>query len=167
LFQAARDKFVKALAIKQQIRDRASEAATRHALASLDIREESYAAAGENLARALHMYQQIGNRAGEAAMWHQLGSLAVRMGQLDIGLRLLVLCLALEYSMDLTVAQKTSDELAAVAERLGYTTEQVWDILKHVIQAYSTDRGHSMLEGAFSGLSVAPADKTAEGERRP
>ena len=79
-YPVAREKFQRALEIKQQIGDRAGEAATWHNLASIDIREGNYPKARENFQRSLETKQQIGDRAGEAATWHQLASIDVYEG---------------------------------------------------------------------------------------
>jgi tetratricopeptide (TPR) repeat protein len=77
---AAREQLGKALAIRQQIGDRAGEAVTWNNLASIDLREGNYAAAREQLGKALAVLQQVGNRAVEAATLAQLAYIEVATG---------------------------------------------------------------------------------------
>ena len=63
-YAAARDKFDRALQMRQAIGDRAGEAAAWHSLASIDLEQGDYAAARDKFDRALQMRQAIGDRAG-------------------------------------------------------------------------------------------------------
>jgi tetratricopeptide (TPR) repeat protein len=74
-YPAAREKFQKALAMRQQIGDRVGEAATWHQLATIDLNEGAYPAAREKFQKALAIDQQTGDLAGEAATWHQLAAI--------------------------------------------------------------------------------------------
>ena len=55
--------------MRQQIGDRAGEAATWHQLATIDLDQGDYDAAREKFLKSLEIRQQIGDRAGEAATW--------------------------------------------------------------------------------------------------
>jgi tetratricopeptide (TPR) repeat protein len=79
-YPAAREKFERALAMRQQIGDRAGEATAWHQLASIDLNEGAYPAAREKFERSLAIKQQIGDRVGEAATWHQLATIDVNEG---------------------------------------------------------------------------------------
>ncbi len=81
-YDAAREKFEKAMKIMQQIGDRAGEAATWHALASIDLNKGDYDAAREKFEKSMKIRQQIGDRAGEAATWHATGHDRLEQGRL-------------------------------------------------------------------------------------
>lgn len=70
---AARDKFGNSLEIKEEIGNRAGEAATWAQLGSIDAKEGKYPAARDKFGKALATFQQIGDPAGEAT-WHLLAS---------------------------------------------------------------------------------------------
>ena len=82
-YDSAREKFQKALTMRQQIGDRAGEAATWHNLATIDVNVGDYDSARENFQKSLEIEQQIGNRAGEAATFHQLATIDVNVGEYD------------------------------------------------------------------------------------
>jgi tetratricopeptide (TPR) repeat protein len=66
--------------MRQELGDRAGEAATWHNLATIDIHEDNYDAARDKIARSLAIKQVIGDRPGEAATLHQLASIDLREG---------------------------------------------------------------------------------------
>ena len=80
--------------IRQQIGDRAGEAATWHNLAQIDLNKGDYQAAREKFEKSMKIRQQIGDRAGEAATFYQLGILAWEQGRSQEGLRLVAFMLA-------------------------------------------------------------------------
>ena len=77
-YPAARQKFDKALRMRQAIGDRAGEAATWHNLATIDLNEGDYPAARQEVDKVLQMRQAIGDRAGEAATWHQFAMIDMK-----------------------------------------------------------------------------------------
>ncbi len=68
-YNAAQENFEKALKIMQEIRDRDSEAAAWHNLASIDTDRGNYESARDKFEKAMKIRQKIGNRAGEAETW--------------------------------------------------------------------------------------------------
>ena len=79
-YAAARDKFAKALAMRQETGDRPGEATAWHQLASIDLNEGDYAAARDKFAKSLRIKQQLGDRKGEATTWHQLATIDLEEG---------------------------------------------------------------------------------------
>jgi tetratricopeptide (TPR) repeat protein len=70
----------KALEMGQAVGDRRGEADAWHQLATIDLREGSYAAARDKFGKALAMRQALGDRAGEADAWHSLATIDLREG---------------------------------------------------------------------------------------
>jgi tetratricopeptide (TPR) repeat protein len=79
-YPGAREKLEKSLKIKQEIGDRAGEAATWNNLAMIELSQGDYAGAREKVEKTLKINQEVGNRAGEAGAWHQLGSIDLDQG---------------------------------------------------------------------------------------
>jgi tetratricopeptide (TPR) repeat protein len=148
-YPAARDKFAKALAMRQQIRDRAGEAATWHQLASIDLREGDYPAARDKCAKALAMRQQIRDRAGEAATFYQLGFVAAKEDHILPAARLCGVCLLIDQAIGHGDAQKDLQQFLALCTRSGLDKTQVHALLEEITTSYQRDRGRSLLKEAF------------------
>ena len=82
-YEAANEKFEKALKIVQQIGDRIGEASIRHALASIDLNKGDYDSAHEKFETVLKMMQQNDDQEGEAATLYALASIDLRKGDYD------------------------------------------------------------------------------------
>jgi tetratricopeptide (TPR) repeat protein len=148
-YAAAREKFEQVLTLRQQIGDQVGEAATLHELASIDLSEGSYAAARQKFGRSLAIKQQIGDRVGEAATWSQLGMVALRSGHGADGLRLLGLCYLIDREIGHGDTESDLQTVAANAQRLGYTPDQLAEILRETAASYAEDRGASLLRRVF------------------
>ena len=79
-YVGAREKLDKTLKIRQEIGDRAGEAATWHQLATIDVHQDDYGGAREKFEKSLRINQEIGNRVGEAATWHNLATIDLEQG---------------------------------------------------------------------------------------
>ncbi len=79
-YTAAREKFGKALLMRQQISNRAGEAATWHQMATLDLIEGDYTAAREKFSNSLAINQQVGDCDSEPATWHNLATIDLNEG---------------------------------------------------------------------------------------
>ncbi|MBM4438603.1 MAG: tetratricopeptide repeat protein, partial [Actinobacteria bacterium] len=109
-----------ALALHQQIGDRAGEAATRANLASIDVEQGDYAAARAGFQQALAIRQQIGDRAGEAATRHQLASIDLRQGDYAAARAGFQQALAIRQQIgDRAGEAATFFQLGVLAEKLG------------------------------------------------
>ena len=149
-YAAAREKFAKALAMRQQIGDRAGEAATWHQLATIDVHEGNYAAAREKFAKALAMRQQIGNRAGEAATFYQLGAIAARAGaDLSSAAKLVGLCFLIDQAIGHGDARSDLQSFRGFCSQLGLTEPQIHTLLAEISRSYQQDRGRALLREAF------------------
>jgi tetratricopeptide (TPR) repeat protein len=151
-YAAAREKFSRALKMRQALGDRAGEAATWHQLATIDLNEGSYAAAREKFGRALEIEQAIGDRAGEAATFFQLGSLSLEMGQREGAALLLAVCCSIEQAIGHGDAKQDLTQLLGLCAELGYDENQVQAMLQEVAKAYGRDRGRGLLAAAFPTL---------------
>jgi tetratricopeptide (TPR) repeat protein len=148
-YAAAREKSQTALQMLQQIGDRAGEATTWHNLATIDLNVGDYAAAREKFQTELQITQQIGDRAGEATTFHQLGFVGWGTGRQSEGARLVALSFLIAQSIGVSEVQTVSQNLAGMAGQLGYTQEQVEEMLNEVAESYQRDRGVALLRAAF------------------
>jgi tetratricopeptide (TPR) repeat protein len=82
-YEAAREKFEKALKIVQQNGNKVGEASTWHQLATIDLNKGDYEAARENFEKAMKIVQQIGDKVGEASTWHQLATIDLNKGDYE------------------------------------------------------------------------------------
>ena len=82
-YDAAPEKFEKAMEIMQRIGDRAGEAATWHQLATIDFKKGDYDAARKKFEKAMEIMQTIGDRVGEAGTWHQLAMIDQNKGDYE------------------------------------------------------------------------------------
>ena len=126
------------------------QAATLHALATIDFRNGDHNSAHEKLEAAVKIMQQIGDLAGEARTFHQLGFLAWRQGRLDEGLRLVALSFIILSSVGNSDAKKSLKNLSDMTKDLGYTQEQLDDLQRDANESYCRDRGWSLIHAAFS-----------------
>ena len=83
-YEAAREKFERALGIFQRIGDRAREAATWHELGRIDVYQGEYEAAREKFERNLGIWQELGDKSWEAKTWHQLAAIDVNQGEYEV-----------------------------------------------------------------------------------
>jgi tetratricopeptide (TPR) repeat protein len=98
-YSAAREKSNRSLQIRQTVGDRAGEAAKCHQLAVIDMYERQYSSARKKLGKALQIRQEIGDRAGEASTWRNLGLLAWETGRRRQSIPLMVISLAILFSI--------------------------------------------------------------------
>jgi tetratricopeptide (TPR) repeat protein len=152
-YGAAREKFQKALAMLQQLGDRAGEAATWHQLATIDVHQGDYGAAREKFQKALAMLQQLGDRAGEAATFAQLGILAAQLGRSEAGLRLVTLSAMLLQSLGHADLKRVEPWVNGLASQLNYTQGQFQAMLRQVAEAYRKDGGRGLVEAAFGDVN--------------
>jgi tetratricopeptide (TPR) repeat protein len=103
-YDAARNKYQKSLTIKQQVGDRAGEAATWHNLATIDLTVGDYDAARNKYNASLAMWQQIGDHRCEAAARHQLAVIDLKMGNYSAARN--------EFQKVLTMQQQMGDRAA-------------------------------------------------------
>ncbi len=82
-YDDAREKLQKTLALREQIGDRAGEAAAWHQLATLDVRQGEYDQAQKKYERALEIRKDISDPEGEAAALHGLASIDLNFGKHD------------------------------------------------------------------------------------
>jgi tetratricopeptide (TPR) repeat protein len=118
-YAAAREKFSKALAMRQAIGDRTGEAATWHNLATIELREVNYAAAREKFGKSLAIEQAIGNRAGEAATWHQLGFITWKTEKKESAVKLVAIATLLTSEVGAAEKQIAWKNLIQMAAKLG------------------------------------------------
>jgi hypothetical protein len=156
-YPAARDKFGTALAMRQQLGDRAGEAASWHQLASLDLKEGNYPAARDRFGKSLAMRQQIGDRAGEAATFFQLGVIADQEDHLLPAAKLLGLCFLIDQGIGHGDTQQDLRAFLRLCERLGLPEPQVRALLDEIAESYQQDRGRALLREAFPDWQ-APLD---------
>jgi len=155
-YEDARQKFETALKMRQQIGDRAGEAATWHQLATIDLNRGEYEDARQKFETALKIMQQIGDRAGEAAAFFQLGHLAAEQGQLAEGVRLVALCYLIDASIGHGDAESDFRSLSGMASQLNYTQDQFDAMHLEVQESYHRDRGWSLIDAAFADLPPQP-----------
>ena len=82
-YKTAREKFQNAMAIRQQIGDRAGEASAWHQLGLIDLEQGKYKAAREKTQKEMDIRQHIDDREGLASTWHQLASIDIMQGDDD------------------------------------------------------------------------------------
>jgi hypothetical protein len=140
--------------MRQQIGDRAGEAATWHQLAAIDLREGNYAAAREHFGKSLAIEQQIGDRAGEAATFYQLGITAAREEQLASAAKLVGLCFLIDQAIGHGNTQSDRRAFLGMCSKLGLTEPQVHTLLEEIGQSYQRDRGRALLKEAFPELQL-------------
>jgi hypothetical protein len=146
------------LAIEQEIGNRAGEAATWEALATLEFKEGNYPAAKEKFGKAIRMLQDMDDRAGEASAWKQLGDLVWTMDKKH-ALQLLIV----SYRMLVEIGCGETDQagklqgliagIMAVPEvklELAISSrEQKEEFIRSSCTSYLRDRGASLLREAF------------------
>jgi tetratricopeptide (TPR) repeat protein len=120
-----------------------------HQLATIDLEKEDYEAARENLEKAMKIRQQIGDRIGEAATFYQLGIIAWRQGKALEALRLITLGHLIFTGIGHSYANKSFENLLAIASQLSLSQEQFDALQKEVAEAYRKDRGQSLIDAAF------------------
>jgi tetratricopeptide (TPR) repeat protein len=106
-YPAAKAQFVRAQMIAQQIGDRASEAATWHQLATIDLRMGKYDTARDKFVRALVIRQQISDRTGEASTLHNLATIDANLGDYDAARD--------KFARSLTIKQQIGDRAGEAA----------------------------------------------------
>jgi tetratricopeptide (TPR) repeat protein len=156
-YPAAREKFERSLTMRQQISDRAGEAATWHQLATIDLNEGAYPAAREKFARSLTIKQQIGDRAGEAATWHQLATIDLNEGAYPAVREKFEQALAMRQQIgDRAGEAATWFQLGQLATRLGKAAEG----LAMIGLCYLIDReiGHADTQSDLRAVEQAAAD---------
>ena len=142
--------------MRQQIGDRAGEAATWHQLATIDLLRGDYDAVRQKFETALKIMQQIGDRAGEGATFFQLGQLAAKQGRSAEGTRLVALCYMIDASIGHGDTESDLQSLSKMASQIQYTQEQFDAMLSEVQKSYQCDRGWSLIEAAFADPAPDP-----------
>jgi tetratricopeptide (TPR) repeat protein len=148
-YEVAREKFEKAMKIRQQIGDRAGEAQTWHQLATIDLNKGEYEAAREKFKTSMKIWQQIGDRAGEAVTFSQLGVMAWELGRVQEALRMIALGHLIFVNIGHSDAKRSSENLSFAAFQLSFSQAQLDALQKEVANVYGKDRGQSLIDAAF------------------
>ena len=157
-YAAAREKFAKAMEIRQAIGDRAGEAGTWHNLATIDLNQGEYVAAREKFAKAMEIRQAICDRSGEAATWYQLGRVAYESGQSNDAVRLMAVAFLISDTIGNNDLQTIAKNFANACGNLNINQAQRDAIREEARLEYQKDRGQGLIERAFNGDDPASSE---------
>ena len=166
-YEAAREKFQKALAMRQQSGHRAGEATTWHQLATIDLYLGDYAAAREKFHKSLEIKQQSGDRAGEATTWHQLATIDLNVGDYTAAREKFIKALAMrQQSGDRAGEAATWHQLATIDLNVGdYTAAREKFIKALTMRQQIGDRAGEAATFYQLGFVAAALGRLAEGMR--
>ncbi|MGQ0572142.1 MAG: tetratricopeptide repeat protein, partial [Armatimonadota bacterium] len=145
----ARNMFEKSLKIDLDVDNPTGQAANWHILASLDIGQGDFEAAGDRLCRALKIAQQTKDRPREIAAFWQIGEVARRLGKADAATRLMALSIAIQDSRNPSVVKADLEQLANVANQLS-PAPNLEELVREEAAEYQKDRGWSLVRDALS-----------------